>query len=332
MTMAKLTGKIGSWDLPFVHMWKDRRAEIMSTRSPVIDAKSKIATIGSCFAAEIAAAMDRLGLDGAMHPGGLFYTTRSIRQEIERIFGGWKEYADEPAWQTKAGWVHPFKDYGTAFPTKDALLAWSREQDEAAEKLFRGAKVVVITLGLIEGWMNPTTGNHFRQIPHPDVFPSLGAKFNRLTVAEMREDLERTCAAIQKHIGAKIIVTVSPVPLHATLTPHDVRVANTESKSRIRAMVSELVDDHPEIHYFHSYEMVTTAERQSDFMLEDGRHVQRHAVDYILQQFLAAFGGEGVTVPTVDTSWLSGPSKTAERPHESLADRAKALIKRGLGR
>lgn len=26
--MAKLTGKLGEWDLPHLHMWKDRRAEI----------------------------------------------------------------------------------------------------------------------------------------------------------------------------------------------------------------------------------------------------------------------------------------------------------------
>ena len=41
--------------------------------------------------------------------------------------------------------------------------------------------------------MQPATGNFYRYIPHPDVFESLGAKFYRLTVAEMIEDLHDLC-------------------------------------------------------------------------------------------------------------------------------------------
>ena len=117
----------------------------------------------------------------------------------------------------------------------------------------------------------PAERCHLPADPHPAVFPSLAPTFHRLTVAEMLEDLERIRRVVRDTFGATMIVTTSPVPLHATFTALDVRVANTESKSRIRAAVSEFVDRHPDVQYFHSYEMVTTAERQSDFFREDGR-------------------------------------------------------------
>jgi hypothetical protein len=258
--------------------------------------------------------MDRLGLNGAMHPAGLFYTTRSIRQEMERIFGGWPGYRSEPAWSTSAGFVQPFKNLRKAYSTPAELAAWSDAIDFEADTLFKSADVVVITLGLIEAWRNRKTGNYYRQIPHPQVFPTLDVEFRRLTVADMLEDLHVIRRLLREHTRAEIIVTVSPVPLHATFTPLDIRVANTESKARIRAAVSQFVEECPDVHYFHSYEIVTTAERLSDFMLEDGRHVSRPAVDYILQSFLRQFAAQDVPVPDVDSSWLTPPAKLAAKP------------------
>jgi hypothetical protein len=161
------------------------------------------------------------------------------------------------------------------------------------------------------------------------------AEFYRVTVGDMLDDLSHIYGMVKAHTRARMIVTVSPVPLHATFTPLDVRVANTESKARIRAAVSEFVERHPDVSYFHSYEMVTTAERLSDFMLEDGRHVSSLAVDYILQQFLAQYATSDVPVPAVDTSFLTPPAKTAAtfRRHKgNLAVRAAKSLYRRLAR
>jgi GSCFA family len=312
--MPQLTGVLGTWDLPHVHEWRERGVDVLAERRPIITNKSRIATIGSCFAQEIAGAMDRLKLNGAMHPGGLFYTSRTIRQELERIFGGWPGYREEPLWSTSRGFVHPFKDYKKPFASREALAEWSDRLDADAERLFRSANVVVVTLGLIESWRNPKTGNSFRQIPHPEVMAELQPEFYRQTVADILDDLRAIRRVVREQANAELIVTVSPVPLHATFTKLDIRVANMESKSRIRAAVSQFIDEFPDVHYFHAYELVTTAERLSDFMLEDGRHVSRQAVDYILQVFLQQYASENVSVPAVDSSWLTAPTKTATRP------------------
>ena len=312
--MATLKSRLGDWELEHVQAWSDRPTVIGATPSLLIGPTTKVATIGSCFASELAAMMSKVGVVGAMHPGGLFYSTATIRQELERIAGGWAEREDEPSWHVGDGWVDPFRDYGVSHPTDAVLLEDRAAADAAADALFKDAAVVVVTLGLIETWRNPVTGNTYRQIPHPAVFPDLGAAFHRLTVDEMLDDLERIRRVIRDTIGAAMVVTTSPVPLHTTFTALDVRVANMESKSRIRAAVSEFVDRHADVHYFHSYEMVMTAERQSDYFREDGRHIQRPAVRYIISEFLRLFADPVLHLADVDTSWLTPISKTAAEP------------------
>jgi len=309
-----LHSRLGDWDLEHVHAWSDRKLVMRAPTTVLVTRGTRVATIGSCFAQELAGMMAEVGITGAMHPGGLFYSTATIRQELERLAGGWPERAAEPSWQIDRGWIDPFRDYDTAYPDPEALLAARATADQAAQELFDGAGVVVVTLGLIETWRSAVTGNTFRQIPHPAVFPTLGARFHRLTVAEMLEDLERIRTVVRDRMGAELVVTTSPVPLHTTFTPLDVRIANTESKGRIRAAVSEFVDRHSDVHYFHSYEMVTTAEKQSDFFRDDGRHVHRHAVRYIVAEFLRQFAEPSLQLVEVDSSWLTAIEKTAEIP------------------
>lgn len=309
--MPVLRSRIGDWDLEHVHAWSERALVMRAPAVPLVTQGTRVATIGSCFAKELAEMMGVVGIRGAMHPGGLFYSTATIRQELERLAGGWPERAAEPSWQVGTGMVDPFRDYGTSYPDGPALLAARAAADAAADEVFRGAGVVVVTLGLIETWRSRTTGSTFRQIPHPGVFETLRPAFHRVTVAEMVADLERIRTVIRDHLRAEMVVTVSPVPLHTTFTPLDVRIANAESKGRIRAAVSELVDRHPDVHYFHSYEMVVTAERQSDYFREDGRHVHRHAVRYIVSEFLRLFAEPALHLREVDTAWLTPIEKTA---------------------
>ena len=324
--MRTLSSRIGDWQLPRLHMWKERQLELRAEPRPLVGPSTSVATIGSCFASELAKAMDRLGLRGAMHPAGLFYTSRSIRQELAHVFGESSAQRDEALWTTEAGLVHPFKDYSKAFASEAELRAWSDALDEQARALFGEPEVIVVTLGLIEAWLHPERGVAYRQIPHPGVYEQLGAELHRLSVADIRADLEDIWAMIQRHTRAKLILTVSPIPLYATFTGLDVRVANSESKTRIRAAVSEFIDAHPEVAYFHSYEIVTSAEKMSDFMLADGRHVSRHGVDYILKHFVETFG-DGLPVPELDDSWLTRPQKTAATSQRTLAQRMRDAMR-----
>jgi GSCFA family protein len=330
--MPILRSRLGSWDLEHVHAWSDRALVIRAPSVVLVSPETRIATIGSCFASELASMLHEVGVNGGMHPGGLFYSTTAIRQELERLVGGWPERAVEPPWRVGDGWVDPFREYDTAHESEASLLAARGKADAAADDLFRGAGVVVVTLGLIETWLSPVTGNTFRQIPHPGAFEAVRPVFHRLTVDEMLADLERIRTVVREGLGAELVITTSPVPLHTTFTPLDVRVANTESKSRIRAAVSEFVDRYPDVHYFHSYEMVVTAERQSDYFRDDGRHVHRHAVRYIVSEFLRLFADPALRLRDVDSSWLTSIDKTAPIPSPQPGKPRPPLWRRALRR
>ncbi len=60
--------------------------------------------------------------------------------------------------------------------------------------------------------------------------------------------------------------------------------------------------------------MVVTAERQSDYFKDDGRHVQRRAVRYIVGEFLRLYADPSLHLADGDSSWLTPIEKTAEIP------------------
>ena len=88
--------------------------------------------------------------------------------------------------------------------------------------------------------------------------------------------------------------------------------------------------------------MVVTAERQSDYFREDGRHVHRHAVKYIVSEFLRLFGDPALQMTDVDSSWLTPIEKTAatvgpqpalpkmSRPPVSLPRRVARKVRRDV--
>ena len=297
--MPTLKSRLGDWELPNVHAWSERELLIRAPEDRLIGPTTKVATIGSCFASELASMMKKVGIVGGMHPGGLFYSTATIRQEMERLAGGVDRAGRRTvlAGRMAGSWIRSATTT-RSIRTRPTLRAERSAADAAADELFRDARVVVATLGLIETFRNPSTGNTYRGIPHPG---RVSDPRRRIPSAHRRRHAVRPGAhpaRRARQLDATLVLTTSPVPLHTTFTAHDVRVANMESKSRIRAAVSEFIDRHPDVRYFHSYEMVVTAERQSDYFREDGRHVHRHAVKYIVSEFLRLFGDPALQMPT----------------------------------
>ncbi len=326
--MPQISSKIGTWNFEHAHRWQDRGKEVEFVAQDLVRPDTKIATIGSCFAEELAQGLSRFGLSGGMHPAGLFYNTSTMRQEIERIFGGWSQREVEDNWKIKEGWISPFKNLKQSFKSEAELNAWVQETDQKADQLFHEADVIVMTVGITEVWQNTRTHNIFRQLPHPDIFESIPAAMTRLTVSQMLEDLNRIRELFVANGNPQIVITVSPVAMHFTVTEEHIQVANCDAKSRIRAAVSEFVESNSDVIYFPSYEMVTTAERSSDFMKSDGRHVHRHAVDYIIHRFLSAFAPQ-LDLQAIDKSWISQPEKTAARPGEEVIGIKEALKRLG---
>lgn len=82
----------------------------------------------------------------------------------------------------------------------------------------------------------------------------------------------------------RIILTVSPVPLLRTFSNRDIIVANTYSKSVLRAVADELSSKYDDVDYFPSYEMVANSPREIAWR-HDQRHVTKEMVWHIMHRF-----------------------------------------------
>jgi len=83
-------------------------------------------------------------------------------------------------------------------------------------------------------------------------------EFVNFGVAEIVADMQ---LFVEKLLGvnprAKMILTVSPVPLIATYEDRHVLVSNTYSKSVLRVAAEEISKRNPMCDYFPSYEIIT---------------------------------------------------------------------------
>ena len=160
--------------------------------------------------------------------------------------------------------------------------------------LFESSDVFIFTLGLTESWYNASGGYTYPACPgtvrgdyNPDEH-----RFHNLTCAEIVDDLDSLIdgvVAVNKNI--KIILTVSPVPLVATYTGHNVLVASTYSKSVLRAAVGEVEEKRGNVAYFPSYEIISHPASFGQYLASDLREVTERGVSHVMDCFLTSYFG-----------------------------------------
>jgi hypothetical protein len=292
--------------------WHDRGRDVAADPTPLVGTGTRVCTIGGCTALDLAAGLEAAGLNGRVHPTGYFHTPVTVRQEIARSLGEATSRSRERCWRTASGLVHPDHDYrGRTFATEAEVLAWSGEFDRCADELFRQSDVVVVTLGNAEAWRDRETGHHLPEMPPPEVHDPSRHECVRLSVAEIEAELTALHRLVTDRLGARLVLAVTPVPLSETFWEADARAGTLAGKALIRAAIVEFARHVPGVPYFPAMEIVFGADRPSDFMLEDGRHLSRAARDYLVWRFVRQFGDGDVGVPEPDTSWFTGPTKTA---------------------
>ena len=338
--------------LPEYCFWRRSIANVApASVDPVVRAKfrikrsDRIATAGSCFAQEIARYLPGLGLRYLVsEPGperltpderrrwqygtfsaryGNIYTTTQWRQLFERATGRWQPQDDH--WRAGDGrFVDPYRPTVEpgGYATLDELR-WDRERHLAAvRRLMREASVFVFTLGLTESWRDKRDGAVFPLCPgcgYGSFDPERHA-FHNLTVDEVVADLE----ACLRHLKAenpavRLVLTVSPVPLVATMSGRHVLAATTYSKSVLRIAAETFVGAHADRCYFPSYEIITGAHARGRYFHDDLRAVTREGVEHVMR----CFAGMLVEAPTVAAA---APPVAAAPDQRAQRRRAEALV------
>lgn len=248
--------------------------------SPLIGPDTRICAFGSCFASNISQwlASRNFTVLTKQDPSSLSYVVRfgeglvnsySLLQQFEWAFEGRK--SDVPLWH---GYDRAEYDYdeNVRLETLD---------------LFNNTDVFILTLGLSEVWYDETTGGVFWRAIPSDKFDPARHRFRVTSVAENRTNLLKIYQLIRRYRPeARIIFTMSPIPLVATFRPIPCISANSASKAILRAALDEFlreVEDPGFVYYWPSYEIVLDV--FGDRWDANRRHVHREILDFIMNLF-----------------------------------------------
>lgn len=277
--------------------------------TPVIGPQTRVATAGSCFAQHVARAMIRDGLTyyvaesapAGMPPEtaqargyGLFsarygniYSTRQLVQLIHRAYGRFTPI--ETAWTVEGGFADPFRpNIGEIFPTVEAVETARAEHFTHVRRMFETLDVFVFTLGLTEGWIDRRDGAAYPVTPGAITKSADQANFafHNLGYKQVKDDLSLFLKELLFiNPKAKIILTVSPVPLIATYGDADVLSATTYSKSILRAAAGDTAARFDMVQYFPSYEIITGAFNRGSYFESDLRGIQPEGVAHVMDVF-----------------------------------------------
>lgn len=275
----------------------------------------RILTAGSCFAQHVGRALRGAGFDVIEEepaPAGMpallaqrfgyglysarygnLYTTRHLRQLLEEA-AGLVNPAD-PVWE-RSGRFFDAQRPGVepeGLDTPDLVALHRRHHLAAIGRALDAADVVVFTLGLTEGWIDADTGTAFPTAPE-----TIAGHYDPARHHFVNDDYPRVLSdflAARDLIRARrpdmrFVLTVSPVPLTATMSGQHVEVATTGSKAVLRAVAGHLAAAHDDIDYFPSYEIITSQTARGRFYAANRRSVTEEGVQTAMACFLAAHG------------------------------------------
>jgi hypothetical protein len=311
-------------DLPAHQFWKSAVASMpREAVDPVVRTRfrlhkgARIATAGSCFAQNISSTLRRSGFNyfvtepGAGLPAeeararmfdvysaryGNVYTARQLLQLAQRTYGLF--IPTEIAWSRADGrFVDPFRPLvePNGLESEEAVgvhLLWHLNK---VRELLENLDVLIFTLGLTESWRSKADGSIFPLAPGVagGSFDDSRYEFVNFRMSEVVEDLEQFLALLrQVNPRARMILTVSPVPLIATYEPEHALVATTYSKSVLRAAAGEVCARDSNCDYFPSYEIVTGNYARGRYFADDLRSVTTEGVDHVMRLFLKHYSDD----------------------------------------
>ncbi len=300
-------GKGESADAPGTHPMNasarlyQREIRLWAGTNPVrITPGSSVFAIGSCFAREIERVLDLKGFDiGSYVPGNADdvikevaltnrYNTASMLLELRRLLEGPGILPDNALFIEQPSGQFIDSHYHSSVNGMMPEMLARRARFQHHFQSIRNADVLFFTLGLNEAAYDPRVGLYRNVSPTVrEIRSGLPVEVHTFTTAENLHLLNAIHALIRAHCpkNPRIFVTVSPVPLTLTYQEKDVIVANAEGKAILRAAAAEFCASHPDVTYFHSYEMAMSAAPGAVFT-GDRRHVKKRFVATIVAEFL----------------------------------------------
>ncbi len=258
-----------------------------------IDYNSRIVSIGSCFAENIAEKFDYFKFQNMVNPFGIIFNVVSIERMVERIVNQ-EFFTEKDVFYHNELW-HCFEIHSQlSHPDKDIFLKNLNQILENSRNQFAKLSHFIITYGTSCVYRNIETKQivaNCHKIPQKYFTKEL------LSFETIVKSIEKTISLINSiNKVVKFIFTVSPVR-HSK----DGFVENNVSKSNlITAIYRHLQTENNKLkaEYFCSYEIILDELRDYRFYKEDMLHPNQIAIDYVWERFSETYFSKEINSTT----------------------------------
>ncbi|WDO13166.1 GSCFA domain-containing protein [Flavobacterium sp. WW92] len=250
-----------------------------------IDYHSKIVSLGSCFAVNMAEKLDYFKFQNAVNPFGILFHPLALNKIIQKAVLR-EQFTESAVFFHNERW-HCFDVHSDlSRASKDEFLELLNSNVKLLHEAIVGCSHLIITLGT--SWVYRRVENG-QLVANCHKVPQKEFKKILLSVEEITQGLEEMIKSVSSiNPEAKIIFTISPVR-HIK----DGFVENQWSKANLISAVHQVRTQQSEIaYYFPSYEIMMDELRDYRFYAEDMIHPSTTAIDYIWKRFAETWVAE----------------------------------------
>jgi hypothetical protein len=299
------------------------RTEIkLQPKKDSIDYKSHLVLLGSCFSENMESKFDYFKFDQFTNPFGIIFQPKAIEKALNDCIDR-KEYLMSDLLSHNDVWLS--LNHHSAFNQRNAKLAIKaiNEKISLGHLALKKATHLIITLGTAWAYRwkeNDSYVANCHKIPQSKFIKHL------LSSEEISESLGNMIHTVKEfNKDVQIIFTVSPVR-HLK----DGFTENNLSKALLLKAVHE-IEDHDQVHYFPSYEIMMDDLRDYRFYKRDLVHPNEVAVDYIWELFKNTWIGEQAQntmkeVEEIQSSLLHKAFDPESERHQAFLDKLEKRI------
>ncbi len=249
----------------------------IQSKEPKIDYNSELLLIGSCFVENVGEKLEYYKFQNLQNPFGILFHPKAI-ETFFWMMSNEDQYTREDLFFHNEQW-HSFDAHSSMSHADDRqVLSKLNIALKVTREQLTSTSHVVITLGT--AWVYRLMALDML-VANCHKIPQNEFKKELLSIKEISDSLSHIVYLIKKiNPRAHVIFTVSPVR-HIK----DGFIENSRSKSHLISAIHQVIETHPDLHYFPSYEYMMDELRDYRFYKEDMIHPSDIAVTYIWEKF-----------------------------------------------
>ena len=269
--------------------------------------RSKVLTMGSCFAASMGSRLTKLPLEVMSQPLGTLFHPFAISKALSGE-------VSEDLYEQGGYFLHP--DYHSVFTSanQDAILSQIRSVSDKVVNFKASADFLILTWGSSFSYFDKHLN---KSIANCHKMPADRFEKRLSSVDEIVSDFQSLHSTLPS--TTQIVLTVSPVR-HTK----DGMQENQVSKSTLRVAADIVSKKFENVHYFPAYEIMLDELRDYRFYEADMIHPNEQAQAYIWEGFISTFFD--AELKAISKRWDSIFRTLAHKPHPAkLIDHRRVL-------